>query len=93
MALTKEDLSAIKTIVETVVDEKVDGLAVQVGEGFNEVSKRFEQVDRRFDRVERRLDRIETDIREVKWDLADTVRRGEFMELRDRVTELEKKDK
>lgn len=107
MTLTTEDLSAIKSLVETIVDHRVDGaidsLSVQIGEGFNEVAENFADLRTdiaelktdvrllKIDMVEVKTDiaEIKLDMREVKWGLADTVRRSEFLDVRDRVTRLE----
>jgi hypothetical protein len=75
MALTKQDLDAINGIVGKV-DSKVDNLALAVADGFKAVDERF--------------DRVETELHSIRWDLSDTVRRGEFLDLRDRVEKLER---
>jgi hypothetical protein len=121
MTLTTEDLSAIKLMMEEVVDHKIDSaidnLSVQIVEGFNEVSENFIEVRSdiaelksdvaelktdvaelkidvrllKIDMVEVKTDvaELKLDMREVKWGLADTVRRAEFLDVRDRVTRLE----
>jgi polyhydroxyalkanoate synthesis regulator phasin len=92
MSLTKEDLSAIKSLI----DGSIDALSLQVGQGFNEMSERFDQAeadiaDLKSDVAELKTDvsTLKTDMREVKWGLADTVRRVEFHDLRTRVERLE----
>jgi hypothetical protein len=90
MTLTTEDLRAIKstvsdTINETMqpmIDASVEKFANIVGEGFNEITERFNQIDERFDHME-------ADLHEVKWSLSDTVRRAEFLDVRNRVVHLE----
>ena len=86
MSLTKDDLRAIRQITTevtgTIVTEAIDKLALQVGEGFNEMGARL-------DRVEADVAVLKTDMREVKWHLTETVTRSEFHGLRERVEVLE----
>ena len=97
MTLTTEDLSAIKGVVSDTISETVpemiqaaiDTLSLQIGEGFNEVTERFEQVEADISDLKTDVAELKTDMREVKWSLADTVRRGEFLDVRTRVERLE----
>lgn len=103
MTLTNEDLTAIKGVVQETIQESVPGIvqpmidrslehfAVIVGDGFNEVAERFNQVDAEIAGLKTDVAELKTDMREVKWSLADTVRRAEFLDVRDRVMRLEQR--
>jgi phage shock protein A len=103
MSLTKDDLQAITKITEAVVNGAIDKLALQVGEGFNEMGERLDRVEAdvavlKTDVATLKTDvavlktdvsTLKTDMREVKWHLSDTVTRTEFLGLRERVALLE----
>jgi len=96
--------NAFEYKVKPLIDEAIDSLSLQVGAGFNEVSERFDRVEAdvtelkvdvaelKVDVAEFKMDvsELKTDMREVKWGLADTVRRGEFLDVRARVERLER---
>jgi tetrahydromethanopterin S-methyltransferase subunit G len=58
MALTKEDLDAIKTIVEATVQASAQRLKSEMDKRFELVDKQFEQVHNRFDQVDKGMDNI-----------------------------------
>ncbi|OFX28692.1 MAG: hypothetical protein A2Z07_09240 [Armatimonadetes bacterium RBG_16_67_12] len=66
----------------------LDDLAVMVSAGFSEVQT---QISGLRDDVERRFDRVERDLAEVKYLLTDVVRRDEFLDLKQRVEEVERR--
>ena len=66
MALTDQDLSAIKSIVNTSVDAGIDKLSLQVGEGFNEVSERLDRVASDVAVLKDDVAVLKDDMREVK---------------------------
>lgn len=55
MALTKEDLQAIKVIVVTVVDD----LRLDVAAGFAEIHNKFNGLQKQFDSMQVTLNRID----------------------------------
>ncbi len=67
MSLTKDDLKAIKGIVDTSVNTAVDALALQTAQGFAEVHGKIDTVEKRLDkkvddvelRLGRRIDGVE----------------------------------
>ena len=73
----------------------LDDLAGMVSTGFSEVQNQISglrsEVEQRFDGVERRLDHVERDLAEVKYLLTDVVRRDEFLDLKERVEEVERR--
>jgi tetrahydromethanopterin S-methyltransferase subunit G len=71
------------------IDESITGLAIQVGEGFNEVTSRLDRVEADVSVLKTDVGVLKTDMREVKWKLNDTVGRSEFNGLRDHVRLLE----
>jgi hypothetical protein len=91
MALTTQDLTAIKGIVDTsvktAVDTAIDNFAITVAQSFNDMSDRL---DTDFSELKADVSEVKNDVREVKWHLADTVRRGEFLDVRQRVERLER---
>lgn len=56
MSLTKDDLQAIKTIVQDTVQPMIDESDIQTANAFAEVHERIELVDAKIDGVEERLD-------------------------------------
>lgn len=60
--------------IEGVVT-RIDGLAVVVAHGFEQVDKRFEQVDKRFEQMDNRLDRMEGRIDNLDADVRAITRR------------------
>ena len=58
MALTKEDLQAIKAIVDERLD-RVDERLDRVDEKLDRVDERLDRVDERLDRVDERLDKVD----------------------------------
>lgn len=80
----------------------IDGLAVIVKKGFDEVGAKFEQVDARFEQVDRRFDHVDATLEhmdarlfQVEKDVAEIKRhfvyRDEFDDLMSRVKYLEEK--
>lgn len=53
----------------------IDELAVMIQKGFNGVDSKFEQVGKRFDGLEK-------DIKEIKYDLKETIKRTDKLEVR-----------
>ena len=74
----------VKNIVGTAVDEGVETLAAMVKRGFDSVDEKFAGVDRQ-------LATIKSDVAHVNFQLTETVHRGEFLDLKQRVDKLEKK--
>ncbi|MGH2372298.1 MAG: hypothetical protein ACRDIC_02295 [bacterium] len=73
----------------------LDELAAMVSQGFGDVQGqisglRGEVTSLRVD-VERRFDRVERDLAEVKYLLTDVVRRDEFLDLKQRMEEVERR--
>ncbi len=66
-----------------------------VSAGFTEVRDQIsslrDNVKQRFDGVDGRFDRLERDLAEVKYLLTDVVRRDEFLELKERVEQVERR--
>lgn len=53
------------------VEVRLDGLAMVMAQGFEQVDKRFEQVDKRFERLETRVDNLDRDVQAITrrfWD-------------------------
>jgi predicted DNA-binding ArsR family transcriptional regulator len=73
----------------------LDDLAAMVSAGFGDLQGQLsslrDEVEQRFDGVERRFDRVERDLAEVKYLLTDVVRRDEFLDLKQRVEEVERR--
>ncbi len=65
-----------------------DDLAAMVSAGFSDVQG---QISGLRAEVERRFDRAERDMAEVKYLLTDVVRREEFLDLKQRVEEVERR--
>jgi septation ring formation regulator EzrA len=71
MSLTKQDLQAIKTIVDSSIDnaitsriqpmisEAVEELRLHTAVGFAGVDERFAEVDKRFERIDQRFERVD----------------------------------
>ncbi|MBI2450980.1 MAG: hypothetical protein HYV52_01410 [Parcubacteria group bacterium] len=105
MPLTKKDLSQIKGIVQSEIEnlarivakgfESVDKRFQRIDERFEQVDKRFEQVDRRFDRLEDRVVNIDSRLGVIERDVAEIrkhfVYRDEFEDALARIELLEKK--
>ncbi len=80
MSLTKQDIGEIKTVVNDVVENKIDKFAIVVARGFEEVQEKLKEHDKRFDAVDKhfdkndsahrsinaRLDLIETDLSNIR---------------------------
>lgn len=75
--------------IDTKIDAAIEQFAGIVSVGFNEVTERFNQIDTEIAELKTDVAELKTDMREVKWNLTDTVRRAEFLDLRDRVNRLE----
>ncbi len=73
MSLTRDDLQAIKTIVDTSVTTAVDSLAIQTAAGFADVDKRFAEVHEKFTEVHGKL----AEVNDKLDNLQDTVGRIE----------------
>ncbi len=56
MSLTKADLKAIKTVVNEVIDERVDPRFVSIETRLDIHDKRFDNFDKRFDGYDQRFD-------------------------------------
>jgi septal ring factor EnvC (AmiA/AmiB activator) len=69
------------------VEQRLD----RVERRLDRVEQRLDRVERRLDAVEARLERVERDRAEVKYQLADVVRRGEFLDLKHRVEAMERR--
>ena len=63
MSLTKQNLKSIKGIVTEevtkVVNKEVEGLAIAVARGFQDVHKKFDQIDKRFEQVDKRFEHVD----------------------------------
>jgi len=63
MSLTKQNLKSIKGIVTEevtkVVNKEVEGLAIAVARGFQDVHKKFDQIDKRFEQVDKRFEQVD----------------------------------
>lgn len=81
--LSLDDLAAMVAAGFHDVQGQVSGLRAEVGDVGGEVAGLRAEVEQRFDRVER-------DLAEVKYLLTDVVRRGEFVDLRQRVETVER---
>jgi len=81
------------------VNEKIDGLAIMVANGFanvdkrfDGVNKRFEDVDKRFDDMDKRFDGLERDFDQGFNEHIETVR-SDYNKLASRVKQLETNEK
>jgi predicted nucleic acid-binding Zn-ribbon protein len=81
---------------EKRTDEKIDGLAVMVQKGFQDVDNRFDAVEKRLDDVEKRLVRLESgfenlrvEVREIKYLLSQKASREELNDLDMRLAKVE----
>jgi polyhydroxyalkanoate synthesis regulator phasin len=96
---------AIDNKVKPLIDDAIDDLSLKIGQGFNEVTERFDRVEGDIAVIKTNVSELKTDVsalkvdvaelkvdmREVKWGIDDTVRRAEFLDVRDRVTRLEQR--
>lgn len=82
-------------VVANEHEVSIDDLAAMVSAGFTEVRDQIsslrDNVKQRFDGVDGRFDRLERDLAEVKYLLTDVVRRDEFLELKERVEQVERR--
>lgn len=62
MALTKDDLQAIASLIDSKLDEKLS----PVNERLDNIDKRFDGIDERLDKVDERLDGIEERLDKVE---------------------------
>lgn len=76
MALSQEDLKAIRDITEEVVDRKQDELAIMI-------KTSFDRVEQRFGGIEERLDKEAQQIGDIKITLGD---QGQLLHRMDRRT-------
>ncbi len=97
VAVLKADVAVLKTDMTTLRAE-VGDLKGQVGGLRHEVTGlRVEltafrsEVDRRFEGMTNRFDRHERDLADIKYLLTDAVRRGEFLDLKQRVEVVERR--
>lgn len=91
MAITKADISQIKGVVRS----EVDNLARIVAKGFEQVDKRFEQVDKRFDSLEARIAHLDARVAMIERDVAEIrkslISRMELEDLMARIKYVELK--
>lgn len=59
MALTKEDLQAIASLIDSKLDDKFDEKLSPINERLNNIEERFDGIDKRLDEIEERLDTVE----------------------------------
>jgi chromosome segregation ATPase len=96
MALDKNDLKAIGSLM----DKKFDDFAIVIGKSFGKltndinqrfdaVDKRFEQVDNRFESIEKRLNKIELDIGSVRADIRRI--QNDIDDIKEQLDRIEKK--
>jgi predicted DNA-binding ArsR family transcriptional regulator len=82
-------------VVANEHEVSIDDLAAMISTGFTEVRDQIsslrDNVEQRFNRVDGRFDRLERDLAEVKYLLTDVVRRDEFLELKERVEQVERR--
>ncbi len=75
MALTPDDLQAIRLITQEVTvevaDRKQEELAVMISHSFEKVEKRFEAVDQHLRIIDRRLDEQTQQTDDIKLTLTD----------------------
>jgi len=78
MALTKDDLKQIKTVmreeVSDVVETEVGNLAAMTKKEFDVVGERFNEMDLHFDRLEKGQKQIRTDISHLEFMATEMVR-------------------
>ncbi len=64
MSLTKSDLKAVKSIVEDVVDPKINNLETRLVGGMNQmVETLIDHMDERFDEVDDKVNKLELTVR------------------------------
>jgi hypothetical protein len=85
MNFTREDIkNDTRQIVTEVVGQAVVELATATKQG-------FDAVDQRFNTIEIDMKELKADVKELKFQMAETVHRPEFLELKQRVEKLERK--
>lgn len=84
MALTKNDFKGIKKVVEDVVDEKIDKLAIMVKKGFDGQDKKINYLTKEV--KEMRKDLIVHDFK-----MTELVHKADFYKLEERVFRIERK--
>lgn len=80
MSLTKDDLQAIKQIVE----ESSEDIKIHVAAGFAEVHEKFDKVDGKFEEVYAKIDSVKTELND-KIDQVHTDLSQDIEELSDKV--------
>ncbi len=62
MSLTQDDLQAIRTIVQDVVDKAIEESDLRTAAGFAEVHERIDQTNERIDQTNKRIDQTNDSI-------------------------------
>jgi predicted nucleic acid-binding Zn-ribbon protein len=94
MSLTKQDLQAIKGVVDNSIDdaitnriqpmisEAVEELRLQIAVGFAGVDERFAEVDRRFEQVDKRFEQIDLRFEQIDLRFEQVDQRFDHMDKR-----------
>lgn len=66
MALTKQDLQGIKTIVKDIVSDEVGSLAQATLKQFTAHDKRFDTIDSRFEQIDSRFEQTDSRFKKIE---------------------------
>lgn len=95
MTLTKNDLQQIGTVVEKKIDASEKRLDKKIEDEVGELAamtkRGFDAQDEHFARQDKKLNRISMSVANLEFIATEMVRRDEFLEVKNRLTQIETK--